>query len=383
MKKNVHEDASIIKNSLLKKIDSDERQKLEKLLEEKHLKGIYQELENPAFLKEQFDQYSSYSGKEGFKQFQRNIKGKHLTITFARWVTSTAAVLIIALGIMIGVENTRQKEVIPPVASRVIPAGIKKAELILADGQVVEIDKDTLHIREKNGVNIAYREGSLSYEQKEQTKELVYNELKVPVGGECFITLADGTRVWLNADTKLRYPIAFVRERREVFLEGEAYFEVTKENRTFIVNTSFGNVRVLGTEFGVTAYSSDPASYTTLVEGKVSFTTGKEQPVVITPGEQVIASKSGIVEKRTVDVEEYVGWKDGLYVFKEKKLGEIMKTLERWYGISVFFQQASLQDIPFTGNLKRYDNINVFLDALTRTGDLAYKVNGNCVILFK
>lgn len=382
MKENIHEDASIIKDSLLKD-NSDERQELEQWLEEKHLKEIYRELEKPAFLKEQFDKYSNYSGKRGFKRFQRSVGCRRRTLVFARWMASTAAVLMIALGIMIGIENTRKKEVIPPVASRIIPAGIKKAELILANGQVIEIDKDTLDIQEKNGVNIAYREGSLSYEQKEQTQELVYNELKVPVGGECFITLADGTRVWLNAGTKLRYPIAFVRERREVFLEGEAYFEVTKENRTFIVNTSFGDVCVLGTEFGVTAYSSDPVCYTTLVQGKVSFTTEKSHPIVITPGEQVTTSKSGIVEKRSVDVEEYVGWKDGLYVFKEKRLGEIMKTLERWYGISVFFRQAALQDIPFTGNLKRYDNINVFLDALTRTGDLAYQINGNCVILFK
>lgn len=87
--------------------------------------------------------------------------------------------------------------------------------------------------------------------------------------------------------------------------------------------------------------------------------------------------------KQEVDVEEFVGWKDGIYVFKEKSLGEIMKTLERWYNISVDFQDKSLVDLPFTGNLKRYDDINVFFDALTRTGDMKYRVEGNQVILFK
>ena len=96
-----------------------------------------------------------------------------------------------------------------------------------------------------------------------------------------------------------------------------------------------------------------------------------------------MTSKDGKMIKQQVDVEEFVGWKDGIYVFKEKSLGEIMKTLERWYNISVDFQEKSLVDLPFTGNLKRYDDINVFFDALTRTGDIKYRVDGNHVILYK
>ena len=149
------------------------------------------------------------------------------------------------------------------------------------------------------------------------------------------------------------------------------------------MKTSFGDVRVLGTAFGISAYASEPESYTTLVRGKVSVEREGGKPVVILPGEQVVTSKDGKMMKQKVDVEEFVGWKDGIYVFKEKSLGEIMKTLERWYNISVDFQDKSLVDLPFTGNLKRYDDINVFFDALTRTGDMKYRVEGNQVILFK
>ena len=187
----------------------------------------------------------------------------------------------------------------------------------------------------------------------------------------------------INSESTLHFPVEFSSENREVYLEGEAFFDVVKNEKPFIVKTSFGDVRVLGTSFGINAYVDAPESYTTLVRGKVSVEREGGEPVVILPGEQVVTSKDGKMIKQQVDVEEFVGWKDGIYVFKEKSLGEIMKTLERWYNISVDFQEKSLVDLPFTGNLKRYDDINVFFDALTRTGDMKYRVEGNQVILFK
>jgi len=174
-----------------------------------------------------------------------------------------------------------------------------------------------------------------------------------------------------------------VGENREVILEGEAFFDVVKNEKPFIVKTSFGDVRVLGTSFGINAYVDAPESYTTLVRGKVSVETGTSDPLVIQPGEQVVTSKDGKMIRQEVDVEEFVGWKDGMYVFREKHLGDIMKTLERWYNISVLFEEEELRGLLFTGNLKRYDDINVFFDALTRTGDMKYRVDGNHVILYK
>lgn len=232
-------------------------------------------------------------------------------------------------------------------------------------------------------MNIKYENGEISYETERVSTEIVYNELEVPRGGECIITLDDGTRVWVNAETRLKYPVTFVGENREVILEGEAFFDVVKNEKPFIVKTSFGDVRVLGTSFGINAYVDAPESYTTLVRGKVSVETGTSDPLVIQPGEQVVTSKDGKMIRQEVDVEEFVGWKDGMYVFREKHLGDIMKTLERWYNISVLFEEEELRGLLFTGNLKRYDDINVFFDALTRTGDIKYRVDGNHVILYK
>ena len=383
-KKNIYDDASLIKKSLIKDLSDKEQKELDQLLDDQSLQDVYKELSARGYLKKQFMEYEKYSSQKAYREFKER-RGHSGRIRIVRWVAVVAAVWVLALGVTLWMTFGKKENVAPlPVASKIIPAGEKKATLTLADGTEVHVEEITAQILQENGMNIEYRNGEIVYHKSEEkTTEVVYNKLEVPRGGECMIKLDDGTKVWVNAETKLKYPVAFVGDRREVVLEGEAFFDVAKNEKPFIVKTSFGDVRVLGTAFGISAYASESESYTTLVRGKVSVEREGGEPVVILPGEQVVTSKDGKMIKQQVDVEEFVGWKDGIYVFKEKSLGEIMKTLERWYNISVDFQEKSLVDLPFTGNLKRYDDINVFFDALTRTGDMKYRVEGNQVILFK
>ena len=382
--KNIYDDASLIKKSLIKDLSDKEQKELDQLLDDQSLQDVYKELSARGYLKKQFMEYEKYSSQKAYREFKER-RGHSGRIRIVRWVAVVAAVWVLALGVTLWMTFGKKENVAPlPVASKIIPAGEKKATLTLADGTEVHVEEITAQILQEKGMNIEYRNGEIVYHKSEEkTTEVVYNKLEVPRGGECMIKLDDGTKVWVNAETKLKYPVAFVGDRREVVLEGEAFFDVPKNEKPFIVKTSFGDVRVLGTAFGISAYASESESYTTLVRGKVSVEREGGEPVVILPGEQVVTSKDGKMIKQQVDVEEFVGWKDGIYVFKEKSLGEIMKTLERWYNISVDFQEKSLVDLPFTGNLKRYDDINVFFDALTRTGDMKYRVEGNQVILFK
>ncbi len=383
-KKNIYDDASLIKKSLIKDLSDKEQKELDQLLDDQSLQDVYKELSDRGYLKKQFMEYEKYSSQKAYREFKER-RGHSGRIRIVRWVAVVAAVWVLALGVTLWMTFGKKENVAPlPVASKIIPAGEKKATLTLADGTEVHVEEITAQVLQEKGMNIEYRNGEIVYHKSEEkTTEVVYNKLEVPRGGECMIKLDDGTKVWVNAETKLKYPVAFVGDRREVVLDGEAFFDVAKNEKPFIVKTSFGDVRVLGTAFGISAYASEPESYTTLVRGKVSVEREGIKPVVILPGEQVVTSKDGKMIKQQVDVEEFVGWKDGIYVFKEKSLGEIMKTLERWYNISVDFQDKSLVDLPFTGNLKRYDDINVFFDALTRTGDMKYRVEGNQVILFK
>lgn len=383
-KKNIYDDASLIKKSLIKDLSDKEQKELDQLLDDQSLQDVYKELSDRGYLKKQFMEYEKYSSQKAYREFKER-RGHSGRIRIVRWVAVVAAVWVLALGVTLWMTFGKKENVAPlPVASKIIPAGEKKATLTLADGTEVHVEEITARVLQEKGMNIEYRNGEIVYHKsEEETTEVVYNKLEVPRGGECMIKLDDGTKVWVNAETKLKYPVVFVGDRREVVLEGEAFFDVAKNEKPFIVKTSFGDVRVLGTAFGISAYASEPESYTTLVRGKVSVEREGIKPVVILPGEQVVTFKDGKMIKQEVDVEEFVGWKDGIYVFKEKSLGEIMKTLERWYNISVDFQDKSLVDLPFTGNLKRYDDINVFFDALTRTGDMKYRVEGNQVILFK
>lgn len=383
-KKNIYDDASLIKKSLIKDLSDKEQKELDQLLDDQSLQDVYKELSDRGYLKKQFMEYEKYSSQKAYREFKER-RGHSGRIRIVRWVAVVAAVWVLALGVTLWMTFGKKENVAPlPVASKIIPAGEKKATLTLADGTEVHVEEITAQVLQEKGMNIEYRNGEIVYHKSEEkTTEVVYNKLEVPRGGECMIKLDDGTKVWVNAETKLKYPVAFVGDRREVVLDGEAFFDVAKNEKPFIVKTSFGDVRVLGTAFGISAYASESESYTTLVRGKVSVEREGGEPVVILPGEQVVTSKDGKMIKQQVDVEEFVGWKDGIYVFKEKSLGEIMKTLERWYNISVDFQEKSLVDLPFTGNLKRYDDINVFFDALTRTGDMKYRVEGNQVILFK
>ena len=383
-KKNIYDDASLIKKSLIKDLSDKEQKELDQLLDDQSLQDVYKELSDRGYLKKQFMEYEKYSSQKAYREFKER-RGHSGRIRIVRWVAVVAAMWVLALGVTLWMTFGKKENVAPlPVASKIIPAGEKKATLTLADGTEVHVEEITARVLQEKGMNIEYRNGEIVYHKsEEETTEVVYNKLEVPRGGECMIKLDDGTKVWVNAETKLKYPVVFVGDRREVVLEGEAFFDVAKNEKPFIVKTSFGDVRVLGTAFGISAYASEPESYTTLVRGKVSVEREGIKPVVILPGEQVVTFKDGKMIKQEVDVEEFVGWKDGIYVFKEKSLGEIMKTLERWYNISVDFQEKSLVDLPFTGNLKRYDDINVFFDALTRTGDMKYRVEGNQVILFK
>ena len=383
-KKNIYDDASLIKKSLIKDLSDKEQKELDQLLDDQSLQDVYKELSDRGYLKKQFMEYEKYSSQKAYREFKER-RGHSGRIRIVRWVAVVAAMWVLALGVTLWMTFGKKENVAPlPVASKIIPAGEKKATLTLADGTEVHVEEITARVLQEKGMNIEYRNGEIVYHKsEEETTEVVYNKLEVPRGGECMIKLDDGTKVWVNAETKLKYPVVFVGDRREVVLEGEAFVDVAKNEKPFIVKTSFGDVRVLGTAFGISAYASEPESYTTLVRGKVSVEREGIKPVVILPGEQVVTFKDGKMIKQEVDVEEFVGWKDGIYVFKEKSLGEIMKTLERWYNISVDFQDKSLVDLPFTGNLIRYDDINVFFDALTRTGDMKYRVKGNQVILYK
>ena len=193
-------------------------------------------------------------------------------------------------------------------------------------------------------------------------------------------TLDDGTKIILNRNSRFTYSDAYGTDQRKVNLEGEAYFDVAEDGRPFQVITSQGEVTVLGTAFGISSYM-DKAEYTTLVRGCVRYTSHTKKSVILSPGEQAILERSGELISRKVEVEEYVGWKDGVFVFRDKPLEEIMETLSRWYGSEVVFRNEEMKQLKYTGSLERYDSINTFLQVLERLQDIHYEIDNNKILL--
>ena len=389
---NVYQDASLMRRVLLGEADEAEQQELEKRLEEcSDLRKIYEQLQNSETLKAAFKERQNYSSKKAYQSFLQKIgqvepeRQRRRSLRIGGYIA--AAVVIFAVGLSFYMLNSSS----PKEESRpLIQPGTQQAQLTLPDGSVIDVDKKEVNVV-VDGIQVKYKEGVLSYqstvttqheEKNVEEQSAKSNELVIPRGGENTVILADGTTVHLNAGSKLTYPVRFVGKRRLVALEGEAYFDVAEdENHPFVVRTHLGDVIVLGTAFNVNAYINASVCYTTLVRGKVQFSAPNVEAITLLPGEQAVVSANGS-EKRTVDLEEYVGWVEGLYVFNNRSLGEIMETFERWYDIQVYYETEDLRNITYSGSLKRYGTINSFLEALELTGDLTYKISGRNILIY-
>ncbi len=390
---NIYQEADLLRKSLLEEANETERQKLEKrLVECPELRKIYEQLQNSETLKEAFEGYKNYSSEKAYQSFLQRIKqvGKReerASISWNWWYVA-AAVVVLAIVSSFFVSHyymVREAEKV------LIQPGTQKAQLILSDGSAIDMRKKEIDIV-VDGVRVKYEKGRLSYQptvatqkEKENVDEVPIepNVLTIPRGGENTVILTDGTIVHLNAGSKLTYPVRFAQNGRTVLLEGEGYFQVKEDkDRPFVVKTNFGDITVHGTEFNVSAYSDAKACYTTLVRGKVSCSNLSQETIMLSPGEQAIFA-AGKLEKQLVNIEEYIGWVKGEYVFNHKSLGEIMRTFEHWYDVSVYYETPALRNLTYSGNLKRYNTINTFLDALEITGDICYKINGKNILIYE
>ena len=378
---NVYQDAALMKKALLGEANESEQQELEKRLAEcPDLQKVYEQLQNGETLRVAFGEYKNYSSKKAYESFLQKIGQTEPEVikkprTFRVWWSVAAAVVFLVIGLSFYMSNyiSSEKE-----GKTLIQPGTQQAQLTLSDGSVIDVHRKEVSVV-VDGVQVKYKKGVLSYqptvttqheEKNIEEQSGKSNELVIPRGGENTVILADGTTVHLNAGSKLTYPVRFAGKRRIVRLEGEAYFDVAgDENHPFVVQTHLGEVMVLGTAFNVNAYTNASVCYTTLVRGKVQFSAPNVGTVTLQPGEQVVVSANG-TEKRTVDLDEYIGWVNGVYNFKNRSLGEIMETFERWYDIQVYYETPDLRDITYSGSLKRYGAVNSFLDALELTGDL-------------
>lgn len=259
----------------------------------------------------------------------------------------------------------------------------QKAILILSDGSSVLLDTDTeKRTLTDRDVRIDQQKKGLFYTADAKIADTLYNTIQVPQGGEYRLVLSDGTQIWLNAQTRFTYPVAFGKGERRVRLEGEAYFEVMPGKSCFIVETQRMQVRVLGTSFNVNAYPDDKATLTTLLEGKVEVSAGGGNRI-LQPGEQASreTGETGEIRVNRVNAQHYIQWKEGYFSFRNSTLEEIMHVLARWYDMEYEFDSPDLKELRFFGMLSRFRDVKELLREFEKTGRVTFGFEGNKVLI--
>ena len=338
--------------------------------------------------------FKKYKASENdFNDVWKNLKAsqaesfKSKRVIRRKWYAVSVAASI-ALLVAITIFSNKNVEILvveePFVIKDIITPGTDKATLTLGDGSVVVLEKGKDYKTKdvtSNGDQIIYKTKNRS------SVELVYNYLTIPRGGEYSIKLQDGTQVWLNSESQLKYPVSFTEgETRQVELVyGEAYFDVSPstahKGAKFVVINNAQVVEVLGTEFNIKAYKDESNIYTTLVEGKVTVST-MNKTKILAPNEQLILnlSSNNIMVSSSVDVYRVISWKNGVFSFRNKPLKDIMKVLSRWYDIKVDFNNEALEMLTFNGSLNKKLGIEETLSIISLTNNISYEIDNKTVL---
>lgn len=297
-----------------------------------------------------------------------------------QWAAAAAVVLMGTAGLFRWLSTAPKND---PATIAVIQPASDKAVLILADGSTLFLDTaGTGLISSKDGIRItSLSGGQLKYSTTDQGGvNAGMNTLKVPRGGKFKVQLPDGSSVWLNSASTLKYPAAFTGASREVELDGEAFFEISPGKIPFFVKSRNVQVQVLGTAFNIMAYKDEPGIATTLVQGKVAVKTERDR-MVLQPLEQgFVADNAAVVTKTKPDMNEVLAWKNGEFRFNQKRLPYILRQVARWYDVDIEYQGA-LPATYFDGVVSRKGNVNDLLEILEETRQVHFKVEQGKIIV--
>ena len=345
-------------------------------------------------LVDKIDSYSEIDTEKAWEILEAKYQGKNKKTVFViskkPWFKYAAAATVIsflAITFFFKHKIFNKSDEIPAVIAKNDVKngrpGTDKATLTLADGSKIALEKGT-PVQTQNANSNGEE---LIYESSKNTSRLVYNYLTIPRGGQFVIKLSDGTKVWLNSASQLKFPVAFIEgESRDVELVyGEAYFEVSPstahKGAHFHVYNKKQKVEVVGTEFNIKAYNDESNIYTTLVNGKVNVETGNKK-LRLVPNQQLnLDLKNNTSTIKTVDTYNEISWKDGVFSFKGKPLKEIMKVISRWYDVDVIFVNKNLETVQFKGSLDKKQSLQEILSIMKSTTIESYEIKEKTLII--
>jgi ferric-dicitrate binding protein FerR (iron transport regulator) len=380
-------DIELVWKKINQSITDDEEQLLEEWLKESADHRRYMDQATLFFTNGSGFPESEDATEMAWKNVESKVRRKHrFSLGWVASLSAAAVILFLIIHTFISPTTTEKKSSTPEIACLVKP-GSYQAVLITDDGTVHDLAATKKLVLKEGNSEIKSEGSKLQYTTKEgeNSKVIKYNTISIPRGGEFSLQLADGTKVWLNSETVLRYPVQFAENERRVELIGEAFFEVTKNDRSpFFVKSGEQTVKVLGTEFNISSYKESPAIYTTLVKGSVEvlFNNKPEIRQTLKPNEQSSITKAdGYFSKSIVDTYEYVAWKEGRFVFQDQNLEAIMNTLMKWYNVEVVFARDDLRRIRFTGDLPRYSELGEVLSKIQKTNEVKFLIDDRKVTI--
>jgi len=381
--------ASLIHRYFNDGLDAKEQQELNKWLEaDERNRALLEQLSNEQQRQIWLRQFRAYDLDEGMEAIQRKIY-KH-KIRYRRLLPYAAAavVFIFAAGIVylrfhrMNIQQNVATVNLP--SGNDVPPGGNKAVLTLANGHTILLDSTSKGLLTLQGGTqvINTKSGQLSYAnrvEKHAPAAISYNTLTTPNGGQYVVVLPDGSRVWLDAASSLKYPTAFTGNYREVQLTGEGYFEVVhNDKQPFIVKVKGIEIHDIGTSFNVKAYTEEGAVKTTLLEGSVKVV-DQIQSVLLKPGEQAKENAQGIMEVTKVNAADAVAWKNGFFVFSNSDLKTVMRTLARWYDVQVTYD-GNIPGEHFDGMIQRDLSLATVLKYLKKNG-INFQIEGRRITI--
>lgn len=255
--------------------------------------------------------------------------------------------------------------------------------LTLSDGRSIPLETGAAEEIRSAHSSILRTGDTLRYTLAESPDTIIrYNTLTIPKGNDYHLMLSDGSVVYLNTSSRLRYPVRFSGKTREVELLGEGYFDVKHDpDHPFIVKTKDVAVKVLGTSFNVRAYQEEKVIYTTLVEGRVEVR-NRQSEVILSPSQQAVCTPEGRnIDVQTVNTDYYVGWISGRFIFNNTRLDDILTRLQQWYNFEVFYEKEELKDLPFSLNIDKHKDFSHLLNALERTERVRFSIKDKTVVV--
>lgn len=380
------EESKLIAKAINGNLSEDEQTKFNHWLNRsEENRSVYARFSSPDFLHKHTANASQIDWEQEYNKFMKRKARARRQRQITKTLRYAAMILLIVLsGFQVStmLTDNDEQQITENVAS--IVSG--KAILMLEDGQEVVLSDSLSSCYEQDGAQLTVSGSKLSYntEKSAKSKEVIYNTLIIPRTGEFFVTLTDGTQVWLNSESTLRYPVTFSGEKRQVYLEGEAFLKVAPNSKMpFVVISGQSEIEVLGTEFNLRSYNNEPNIFVTLIEGSVNMKSStSHETMLLKPGEQgTVVKINGAISKQEVDPYQYIAWKDGRLAFESAHVEEIISQLARLYDLQIVYADSSVKQISFTCDIRRNATIDSVIKIIESTGLIKLTLNGDVLTI--